>query len=95
MVELNRAGKKVDLITMTTKVNILSSDQQELSMIFAGHLKKEVAFDTLNDLQVIRCSLAQVTCEVVNIHVEGDHSLFIGKVKNIELEEKDLLLFED
>lgn len=63
-------------------VNILAADQQELSMIFAGQIKdkRDVEFSRLADLPVIDGALAQVVCEVVNEHVEGDHTLFIGKV---------------
>ncbi|WP_017728830.1 flavin reductase family protein [Halalkalibacterium ligniniphilum] len=76
-------------------VNILASDQQELSINFAGQIKEkiDVSFDRLNGLPVLKGSLAQVTCEVVNKHVEGDHTLFIGKVTAIHLEEGEPLLY--
>ena len=64
-------------------------------MKFAGQLKekKEVSFDQLNGLPVVKGALTQVTCEVVGEHVEGDHTLFIGKVTAIHLEENEPLLF--
>ncbi|PLR79932.1 flavin reductase [Bacillus canaveralius] len=76
-------------------VNILSADQQELSKIFAGQIKEErdVPFDTLSGVPVLNGALAQVTCEVVGEHVEGDHTLFIGKVTNIHLEDNEPLIF--
>jgi len=74
-------------------VNILSSDQQELSMIFAGQIKRKVSFETLNKLPVIKGAIAQATCEVVNTHIEGDHTLFIGKVTDIHVEDHEPLLF--
>lgn len=77
-------------------VNILSKDQKELSMLFAGQLNehREVAFDWLADLPVIPDASTQIACEVVNEHVEGDHILFIGKVVDIHLSEcSDPLLF--
>ena len=76
-------------------VNILAANQQELSQIFAGQVKekKEVDFDRLEGQPVIKGAVAQITCEVVNEHVEGDHTLFIGKVTNIYLEDNDPLLF--
>lgn len=75
-------------------VNILSADQQEMSMIFAGQIKdKEVEFARLENQPVIPGALAQVTCEVSAEHVEGDHTLFIGKVTGIELNEGEPLLF--
>jgi flavin reductase (DIM6/NTAB) family NADH-FMN oxidoreductase RutF len=76
-------------------VNILANDQQELSMIFAGQIKenKDVNFDELGGLPVLGGAVVQVACEVANVHVEGDHTLFIGRVTDIQLEEKEPLLF--
>lgn len=76
-------------------VNILAADQQELSMIFAGQIKepREVDFDRLDGKPVLAGACAQVACEVSTVHVEGDHTLFIGKVIDIHLEEKEPLVF--
>ena len=77
-------------------VNILAANQQELSMIFAGQMKeekREVSFENLGGLPVLEGAVAQVACEVVNEHLEGDHTLFIGSVIDIHLEEKEPLLF--
>ncbi|WP_423801730.1 flavin reductase family protein [Neobacillus sp. SAB-20_R2A] len=75
----------------TFSVNILSAEQQELSMIFAGQLKehREVVFDRLGGVPVIAGALAQVACEVTAAHVEGDHTLFIGRVIEISIEESN------
>jgi flavin reductase (DIM6/NTAB) family NADH-FMN oxidoreductase RutF len=76
-------------------VNILSIDQQELSMIFAGQIKekKEIDFDRLSGLPVLKGSIVQVACEVVSEHLEGDHTLFIGKVIDIHLEDHEPIIF--
>jgi len=74
-------------------VNILAEDQEHYSRIFAGQQQGDVAFGTLADLPVLDGALAQVACEVVAEHVEGDHTLFIGKVLDIRLEDKDPILF--
>ncbi|WP_042348425.1 flavin reductase family protein [Bacillus massiliigorillae] len=76
-------------------VNVLSAKQQELSMVFAGQMKekKAVNFARLEDLPVIEGAIAQVTCNVVSEYVEGDHTLFIGSVTNIQLEDEEPLLF--
>lgn len=93
-------GEKAKILTKikeskTFTVNILAEDQQELSMIFAGQIKepREVTFDRLDGKPVLAGSIAQVACEVAAEHVEGDHTLFIGKVTDIHLEDKDPLLF--
>jgi len=79
----------------TFSVNILAADQQELSMIFAGQLKEhdEVIFDRLDGKPVLAGAVAQIACEVSAVHVEGDHTLFIGKVTDIHLEDSEPLLF--
>lgn len=76
-------------------VNILAADQKKYSMAFAGQLKEdiEIVFDQLAGLPVLAGSLAQVSCEVVAEHVEGDHTLFIGKVLDIKVTEGDPLVF--
>jgi len=95
-------GEKAHMLEKINKskkyaVNILAADQQNLSMIFAGQIKErqDIAFDTLDGLPVIKGVLAQIICEVVSVHVEGDHSLFIGKVTNVHLEEHEPLLFSN
>jgi flavin reductase (DIM6/NTAB) family NADH-FMN oxidoreductase RutF len=79
----------------TFTVNILAADQQELSMIFAGQLKehKEVSFGRLDGKPVLAGAVAQIACEISAEHVEGDHTLFIGKVTDIHLEDAEPLLF--
>ena len=76
-------------------VNILSAEQQELSQLFAGQLKEQrkVAFENLDGVPVIEGAVAQISCEVTNTHVEGDHTLFIGKVTAIEVTDEDPLIF--
>jgi flavin reductase (DIM6/NTAB) family NADH-FMN oxidoreductase RutF len=76
-------------------VNILSGEQQEYSMIFAGQIKekREINFDQLAGLPVLTGAIAQVACEVIYEHIEGDHTLFIGRVIDIKLEEGEPLMF--
>lgn len=79
----------------TFSVNILAADQQELSMIFAGQLKehREVEFDRLDGKPVLNGAVAQIACEVSAEHLEGDHTLFIGRVTDIHLEDAEPLIF--
>lgn len=87
-------GKNASMLEKIRKskkyaVSMLSQDQKELSMIFAGQMKedRDVSFKRLADLPVIEGASTQLSCEVVNEHVEGDHTLFIGKVIDLKLEE--------
>ncbi|MEH7073539.1 flavin reductase family protein [Neobacillus drentensis] len=81
--------------SQTFSVNILAAEQQELSMIFAGQIKepREVTFDRLDGKPVLAGAVAQIACEVSAEHVEGDHTLFIGKVTDIKLVDAEPLLF--
>jgi len=76
-------------------VSILSAEQQEMSAFFAGQIRdgREVQFERLDGQPVIPGALAQVACEVVSEHVEGDHTLFIGRVTDIRLNEGEPLIF--
>ncbi|PLS04736.1 flavin reductase family protein [Neobacillus cucumis] len=85
--KLNQSGK--------FSVNILSSSQQDLSMIFAGQQKnhQEVKFERLGEVPVLAGAVAQIACEVSAAHIEGDHTLFIGKVTNIHTEDFEPLIY--
>ncbi len=76
-------------------INILADDQQELSMVFAGQKKnrERVKFDYLDGNPVLPGALAQIACQVSGEHIEGDHTLFIGKVTGIEVKDEDPLIF--
>lgn len=75
-------------------VNILSASQEEISKIFAGQIKDcEVTFERLADVPTIPGAIAQVVCEVSAEHIEGDHTLFIGKVIDIQVDDAEPLLF--
>ncbi len=97
VISIGEKAQMLDKIKHSKKfaVNILAANQQELSMIFAGQIKekREVSFENLGGLPVLEGAIAQVACEVVNEHVEGDHTLFIGRVIDIHLEEEEPLLF--
>ena len=74
-------------------VNILAEDQEYYSRHFAGRPDGEVQFSQLANLPVLNDVVAQVACEVVGKHVEGDHTLFIGKVIDLNITDKSPLLF--
>lgn len=97
VISIGEKAQMLDKIKNSKKfaVNILAANQQELSMIFSGQIKekRDVSFQNLGGLPVLEGAVAQVACKVVNEHVEGDHTLFIGKVIDIHLEEEDPLIF--
>jgi flavin reductase (DIM6/NTAB) family NADH-FMN oxidoreductase RutF len=97
VISIKDDAKMLDKIKESNQfsVNVLSCEQQEESMIFAGQKKPEVEFefDYLEGVPVVKNSLAQLSCEVHNEHVEGDHTLFIGRVTGLELLEGEPLIF--
>ncbi|MEH7107025.1 MULTISPECIES: flavin reductase family protein [Bacillaceae] len=76
-------------------INILADNQQEISMIFAGQVKdnREVVFDRLGEVPVLPGAIAQIACETTATHVEGDHTLFIGKVTGLHVEDLEPLIY--
>ncbi|MDA3129740.1 flavin reductase family protein [Aliibacillus thermotolerans] len=74
-------------------VSILADDQQEMSMYFAGQLKEErdIEFEEFNGYPVIPDAVVNITCDVHNAHVEGDHTLYVGAVTDIKINDKDPL----
>ncbi|GIO20434.1 flavin oxidoreductase [Oceanobacillus oncorhynchi subsp. incaldanensis] len=76
-------------------VNFLSDKQQDISMNFAGQKKKEdgVDFGDVQGVPVIKDALASVVCDVDQEIVVGDHTLFIGKVKDVKVTEGNPLTF--
>ena len=97
VISIKEDAKMLDKIKQSNRfsVNVLSCEQQEESMIFAGQKKPEEAFqfDYLEGVPVVRNALAQLSCEVYNEHVEGDHTLFIGRVTGLELLDGEPLIF--
>ncbi|MFF2753681.1 flavin reductase family protein [Psychrobacillus sp. NPDC058041] len=76
-------------------INILSSNQQNKSKQFAGQLKSEseVTFTYFKGLPILEDTLAVITCDLNSEYVVGDHTIFIGHVTGVKLEQKDPLLF--
>lgn len=76
-------------------VSMLSEEQQEISMHFAGQkkLKDEIKFDFIYSIPIIHNALAYVICEVYDYFIVGDHTLFIGKVFEVGLRDGNPLAF--
>lgn len=76
-------------------VNVLSSAQQNESKQFSGqlNLEHEVQFVTYMGVPTLADSLAVITCDLHSEYVVGDHTVFIGQVTGIKLEEKDPLIY--
>jgi len=79
-------------------VNILSASQEHLSRRFATTKitdKFEGVSHTVTDLglPLMEGALAHLECTTVNTHVEGDHTIFIGRVERIAVPGGEPLLY--
>lgn len=97
LISIGHKAKMLEKIIAADKfvVNILSSDQKELSMHFAGQIKDEISVDfaTINDLPALKGSLANIVCNVKSTYIEGDHTLFIGEVTDLLLNDGEPLTY--
>lgn len=96
VISIGHKAKFLEKVSQSKKytVNILAEDQENYSRHFAGRPGSEpVNFEKLAEQPVLQGAIAQIACEVVSEHVEGDHTLFIGKVVDLHLEYKNPLLF--
>ncbi|MGG3919996.1 flavin reductase family protein [Parageobacillus thermoglucosidasius] len=97
LISVGEKAKMNSVIQQTGKfaVNILSDQQQALSMLFAGQLKEErnVEFAWMDGHPILPDSLANILCDVDISYIAGDHTLYVGKVTDIYMKEGDPLLF--
>jgi flavin reductase (DIM6/NTAB) family NADH-FMN oxidoreductase RutF len=98
VISIDEKAKMLNKINESGKfaVNILGEDQKKVSMQFAGQIKEEqieIEFERLGETPVIKNSLANISCKIYSQQVAGDHTLFIGEVTDIVLQEGTPLTF--
>ncbi|SDI99450.1 flavin reductase family protein [Natribacillus halophilus] len=79
-------------------VSILETSQEDISRLFAKQMagKENFHFSTFHNLPVIPGALVHLACDVVQEVKAGDHTIFIGEVKDLAMEhqeEKEPLLY--
>ncbi len=76
-------------------VSVLSSSQADESDHFAGWGREGFtpSLSTLGGLPTVRGSVARLACRVVARVEAGDHTLFIGEVEEVEVEEGAPLVY--
>ena len=74
-------------------VNILNEDQENLGIYFAkrpedrtGEVEYEFTMAE-GDVPFLNGSMVSFSCEVVGSHVYGDHTVYMGEVKEVRQEE--------
>lgn len=82
-------------------VSILRQDQEALSEFFADPERNPDAAYRLgvsykkmaSGMPVLNDALAQIDCTVVDSHLAGDHSIFVGQVNEVLLSEGEPLIY--
>lgn len=76
-------------------VSILNKEQQDISAYFAGQVQevRKVDFNWFNGMPTINESLVNLTCDVQNTVVAGDHTLYIGEVTDVCIADGEPLAF--
>jgi len=82
-------------------VSILNEDQEALSEFFADPERNPDAAYRLgisyqqmkSGMPVLADALAKLDCSVVNAHPAGDHTIFVGQVNEVYLQEGKPLLY--
>ena len=101
MVCVGHSANTYPIIERTRKfgINILSDLQKDIGDYYArpddrrdGSISPNFTL-TVSGVPFLEDSLSSMACHVVNAHVEGDHTVFIGAVKEIHLGEGNPLIF--
>jgi flavin reductase (DIM6/NTAB) family NADH-FMN oxidoreductase RutF len=78
-------------------VSVLNEDQQAISELFARpypEVNPDVRFrHSLHGTPLLEGVLATLDCKVVDAHVAGDHTIFIGEVEEISWTDGNPLLY--
>lgn len=101
MVCVGRSANTHPIITRTRKfgINILSDRQKDVGHYYARSTERRDGsifpnfILTGSGVPFLEHSLSSMACDVVNVHEEGDHTVFIGAVKEIQIGEGNPLLF--
>jgi flavin reductase (DIM6/NTAB) family NADH-FMN oxidoreductase RutF len=78
-------------------VNILREDQQFYSDLFASQLPHkfdEIEYEeTANGTPVLKDTLANMECRLVNAHENGDHTIFVGEITKSQVSDGKPLIY--
>lgn len=76
-------------------VSVLASEQEQPAMHFAGHRSntQDDPFILADGVPVVREAIAHFVCDSYAVHEAGDHTLYIGQVREFATREGEPLLF--
>lgn len=76
-------------------ISVLDEKQERISNHFAGRTVEgiRIRFVTEKDVPLLEGAVAHFVVEVIDAHLAGDHTLYIGRVEYFEAHEGKPLLF--
>lgn len=79
-------------------VHILAAEQGELLKDFTKKKKKDRFANvewilSRSNIPIVKDTLAVIECEIYNKMEAGDHTIIVGKIKEISVEDKEPLLY--
>ncbi|MFZ4452877.1 flavin reductase family protein [Salibacterium aidingense] len=97
LISVAKHANSHDIIKQTGAfaVNILKESQKELSQYFANQLKEDIdiPLDRFEEQPIIDGALVNIACTLYDSHEAGDHTLFIGRVENLMVQDEEPLLY--
>ncbi|WP_078392444.1 flavin reductase family protein [Shouchella patagoniensis] len=80
--------------TKTFAVSVLAEDQADVSMHFARQKEKEnVRLIEFAGVPTVEGAIATIACDLHDTSEQGDHTLFIGKVRDVAVTDRDPLVY--
>ncbi|MUV38997.1 Flavin reductase (NADH) [Lentibacillus sp. JNUCC-1] len=76
-------------------VSILNDQQQDMSAYFAGQINDErsINFEWFQGVPTVQGAIVRLICNVYTMTEAGDHILYVGQVKDLQVEDGDPLVF--
>jgi flavin reductase (DIM6/NTAB) family NADH-FMN oxidoreductase RutF len=96
-IDVNTGSQYALTQTDSFVVNILRDNQQYISDRFASYLPDK--FETIkyrlgiDDLPVLEDALANLECRLVNAHNNGDHTIFVGQIERVTVNDGEPLVY--
>ncbi|GAF21839.1 nitrilotriacetate monooxygenase component B [Bacillus sp. JCM 19047] len=75
-------------------ISILAEGHEDISMHFARQKEKEdLALTTFAGMPTVDGAIATIVCDLHDTSLQGDHTLFIGKVKDVAVTDQSPLVY--
>lgn len=80
--------------TKAFAISILADDHADVSMHFARQKEKEdISFVNFGGVPTIDGAIATIVCDLHDTSLQGDHTLFIGKVRDVAVNDRKPLVY--